>query len=64
MFIKKKKKGLAELETLLLTLCCMVLAPVVQMLDIAIHQINHYPVDNYYQGNRLHYLLDRDLSPE
>lgn len=63
MFIKKKKQALQK-ETLLLTLCCMVLAPVVQMLDKAIHQINHYPVDNYYQGNRLHYLLDRDLSPE
>ena len=58
MFIKKKKNtGLAERNS-------SVLAPVVQMLDSAIHQINHYPVDNYYQGNRLHYLLDRDLSPE
>ena len=58
MFIKKKKKtGLAERNS-------SVLAPVVKMLDSAIHQINHYPVDNYYQGNRLHYLLDRDLSPE
>ena len=37
------------------------LAPVVQMLDSAIHRINHYPVDRYL-GNRLCYPLDRDLS--
>ena len=36
-------------------------APVVQTLDSAIHQINHYPVDKY-QGNRLRYTLDRFLS--
>ena len=33
----------------------------VQMLDSAIHQINHYPADKYY-GNQLRYLLDSDLS--
>ena len=37
------------------------LAPVVQMLDSAIHRINHYPADKYY-GNQLRYPLDRDLS--
>ena len=31
------------------------------MPDIAIHGINDYPVDKY-QGNQLHYPLDRDLS--
>ena len=36
-------------------------APVVRKLDSAIHRINHYPVDKY-KGNRLHNLLDRDLS--
>ena len=36
-------------------------APVVQTSDSAIHRINHYPVEKY-QENRLHYLLDRDLS--
>ena len=36
-------------------------APVVQMLDSAIHRINCYPVDKYL-GNQLHYPLDRDLS--
>ena len=37
------------------------LAPVVETLDSAIHQINHYPADKYY-GNQLRYLLDSDLS--
>ena len=37
------------------------LALVVQTLDSAIHQINHYPADKYY-GNQLRYLLDSDLS--
>ena len=36
-------------------------APVVQKLDSAIHQINHYPVNKYYK-NRLHHPLDSDLS--
>ena len=35
--------------------------PVVQMLDCAIHRINHYPADKYY-GNQLRYSVDRDLS--
>ena len=35
-------------------------APVVQMLDSAIHRINHYPADKYYR-NQLRYLLDRAL---
>ena len=38
-----------------------VLAPVVQTLDSAIQQINHYPADQCY-GNQLRYPLDRDLS--
>ena len=37
------------------------LAQVVQKMDSAIQQINHYPADKYL-GNQLHYLLDRDLS--
>ena len=37
------------------------LAPVVQKLDTAIHQINHYPADTYY-GKQLRYPLDSDLS--
>ena len=36
-------------------------APVVQMLDSAIHRINHYPADKYY-GNQLRYPLESDLS--
>ena len=36
------------------------LAPVVQKLDSTIQQINHYPVDKY-QGNKLHYSVDRHL---
>ena len=36
-------------------------APVVQKLDSAIHQINHYPADTYY-GKQLRYPLDSDLS--
>ena len=36
-------------------------APLVQMLDSAIQQINHYPADKYL-GNQLHYPLERDLS--
>ena len=35
--------------------------PVVQMLDCAIHRINHYPADKYY-GNQLRYSVDRELS--
>ena len=37
------------------------LAPVVLILDSAIHWINHYPADRC-QGNRLRFPLDRDLS--
>ena len=37
------------------------LAPVVQKLDSTIHLIKYYPADKY-QGNQLHYPLDRDLS--
>ena len=34
------------------------------MLDgAAIHWINHYPADKY-EGNKLHYPLDRDLSTD
>ena len=36
-------------------------APVVQKLDSAIHQINRYPKDEYYE-NQLHYPVDSDLS--
>ena len=37
------------------------LTRVVQMLDSAIHPINHYPPDKYW-GSHLRYPLDRDLS--
>ena len=37
------------------------LAPVVQTSDSAIHRINHYPADKYYE-NQLRYPLDSDLS--
>ena len=37
------------------------LVQVVQMLDSAIHPINHYPADKYW-GNQLCYPMDRDLS--
>ena len=36
-------------------------AQVVQTLDSAMQRINPYPVDKY-EGNQLHYPLDRDLS--
>ena len=36
-------------------------APVVQRLDNAIHRINHYPADKYWQ-NKPRYPLDSDLS--
>ena len=36
-------------------------APIVQTVDSAIHQINHYPVDKYL-GNQLRYPVDSDLS--
>jgi len=39
----------------------MPLGPVVQKVDSAIHRINRYPVDKWYQ-NRVHYPLDSDLS--
>ena len=39
----------------------LMLAPVAQTLDSAIHRINHYPADKYY-GNQLRYPLDSDLS--
>ena len=33
------------------------------MVDSAIQWINHYPADTRkYQGNQLHYPVDRDLS--
>ena len=35
--------------------------PVVQTLDSAIHRINHFPADKYYE-NQLRYPLDRALS--
>ena len=41
--------------------CYLQEAPVVQKLDSAIHQINHYPADTYY-GKQLRYPLDSDLS--
>ena len=37
------------------------LAPVVLTLDSAIHRINHYPADKYYEKQWC-YLLDSDLS--
>ena len=39
----------------------ILLAPVVQTLDSAIHRINHYPADKYY-ASQLRYPLDSDLS--
>ena len=36
-------------------------APVVQKLDRAIHRINHYPEDKYYD-NQLRYPVDSNLS--
>ena len=36
-------------------------APVVRKLDCAIHQINRYPEDKYYD-NQLRYSVDSDLS--
>ena len=51
---KISSSGLFRLPTLLL-------APVVQTLDNAIHRISHYPADKYY-GNQLRYPLDSDLS--
>ena len=35
--------------------------PVVQQLDSAIHWINRYPEDTFYE-NQLHYPLDSNLS--
>ena len=40
----------------------IVLAPVVQTLDSAIHRINHYLVDKYAENQLSFYPLDRDLS--
>ena len=42
-------------------LLTILLAPVVQKLDSAIHRINHYPADKYYV-NQLRYPLDSNLS--
>ena len=39
----------------------LLLTPVVQTLDSALHQINHCPVDKY-KGNQLQYPLDGDKS--
>ena len=39
----------------------LIVAPVVQTLDCAIHRINLYPTDKYL-GNQLRYPLERDLS--
>ena len=36
-------------------------APVVQRVDNAIRQLNHYPVDKCWR-HKLHYPLDSDLS--
>ena len=38
-----------------------ILAPVVRKLDSAIHWINRYPEDKYYD-NQLRYPVDSDLS--
>ena len=40
---------------------CTNMAPVVRRLDNAIHWINHYPADKYWQ-NKPRYPLDSDLS--
>ena len=39
----------------------ILLARVVQKLDSAIHRINHYAADKYYE-NQLRYPLDSNLS--
>ena len=61
----KKRKWLAcqPLVIEVLQICALnsLLAWVVQTLDSAIHQINHYPADKYC-GNQLRYPLDSDLS--
>ena len=36
-------------------------ARVLQTMDSALHWINHYPADKYYE-NQLHYPLESDLS--
>ena len=36
-------------------------ARVVQTMDSALHRINHYPADKYYE-NQLHHPLESDLS--
>ena len=38
-------------------------APVVQTLEVAIHRINRYPVDKYYE-NELRYPPFEQLGPE
>ena len=38
----------------------LIQAPVVQILDSAIHRIYHYPANKYY-GSQLCYPTDRDL---
>lgn len=35
--------------------------PIVQTLDSAIHQIDHYPIDKY-SGNQLHFPMNKNLS--
>ena len=50
------------LATFMLRMCkSYKLAPVVQVLDSAIHWIKHYPADKYL-GNQFRYSLDRNLS--
>ena len=41
--------------------CIIIQVPVVQKLDSAIHRINRYPEDKYYE-NQLRYPLDSNLS--
>ena len=45
--MKKKKNRPCRKKLFCLYCTVLVLAPVVQMLDSAIHQINHFPVDTY-----------------
>ena len=70
--VKKKKNSEAfrgvlfedarkNLKSNLVLVVVLVLAPVVQTLDSAIHRINHYPADKYLES-QLRYRVDRDLS--
>ena len=58
-----KKQAFFISSNTLIILSFLRLAPVVQKLDSAIHRINRYPADKYYE-NQLRYPLDSDLASE